>query len=282
MIKKILVALDPDDDTEIATGHAIDVARRHEASVTGLALIDVGEIAERVAGTGSAVYYAEQLRDQFTAESREKARELVSSFESSVREAGVEFGEQIEEGVPVERLKEDMKYHDLLVIGKEFHFFYPRPKEETRTLDEVVKEGVAPVLITGDALRSIDRVLVAYDGSPASARTLQRFAQLRPFGTDLRLEIVHVRGPSQKEKKESALLLDLASTYAEAHGFDHVETNSMFGDDPADRLTRYCDAEGVDLVVAGAHAVSRVQRWMFGSTTEALLAEHSVPLFVSH
>lgn len=283
MIRRILVALDPDEDTDRATRYAVEIARRQGAAVTGLALVDLDEIERRAAGEGiGSMYYAENLRDRLTTESRETARTLISAFETTVREANVPFAERIEEGVPVEWLREEMKVHDLLIVGKDPHFFYPRSGENERTLDRVVKKGVAPVLVTGGALEEIERVLVAYDGSLASARTLQRFVQLRPFGTSLEVELVHVRGSSQEEKEESARRLSAVGAYARAHEFERVEERSIFGDDPSDRLPRYVREREADLLVAGAHSVSRVRAWMFGSTTETLLREHETPLFVSH
>ena len=41
MIKKILVALDADSDTPVATRYAADIARRYAAEVTGLAVVDM-------------------------------------------------------------------------------------------------------------------------------------------------------------------------------------------------------------------------------------------------
>ncbi|MDE2996457.1 MAG: universal stress protein [Bacteroidota bacterium] len=40
MIKRILVALDPDSDSKVATQCAILIARQTEARITGLAVID--------------------------------------------------------------------------------------------------------------------------------------------------------------------------------------------------------------------------------------------------
>lgn len=44
MIKRILVALDPDNDTPVATRYAIRLAKRFDASVTGLAIVDKSNI----------------------------------------------------------------------------------------------------------------------------------------------------------------------------------------------------------------------------------------------
>ena len=57
MIKKILVALDPDMDTPVATRYAADIAQRHDAEVTGLAVVDMGSIEASSRGGGIGSMY---------------------------------------------------------------------------------------------------------------------------------------------------------------------------------------------------------------------------------
>lgn len=285
MIKRILVALDPDQDTPVATRYAAEVARRYDAEVSGLAVVDTGHIAREVGPGGAigATYYMEQSRQRKVDEAREAGQTLVADFDKAIEEAGVRHGERVEEGVPAERVIEDMKYCDLLVIGRTPHFFYDQPKRETHTLAKIVKRGVSPVLVAGDQYRAVERVLVAYDGSDPAARTLQRFAQLQPFGRELSVELVNVHGGDTKgASRRSELLLRLGCQFLTAHGFERVTETSMADGAPAERLLEQADRVGADLIVAGAHSVSAVRRMTFGSTTHTLLKTCTIPLFLFH
>ncbi len=206
MIKKILVALDADSDTPVATRYAADIARRYAAEVTGLAVVDMGSIeaSSRGGGIGS-MYYAEKIQANLTAEARSVARQLTKAFKEAMEEYGVAFDVQVEEGVPFERIVEDMKYHDLLVVGKVPHFFYSHPEEKTKTLVRIVKNSLGPTLVVPDAYRPVSRVLVAYDASNASARAMRRFVHLQPFGTELTLEILYVYDKGENEASQLAL-----------------------------------------------------------------------------
>ena len=279
MIKRILVALDPDSDTPVATRYAAEIALRHESSVVGLAVVDTGHIeaAGRGGGVGS-MYYAEKLKANLTDETRQKAGELVQNFRSAMRETGVPFTDVVEEGVPFRRIVEDMKYHDLLVVGREPHFFYGHPDEKTNTLAKVVKETSAPTLVVGKSHQPIGRIMVAYDGSAASARTVQFFAHLQPFGTDVDLDIVNVHSGNEDE---SRLIVRLMASYLETHGFE-VRQTSIRGDDTAKQISEYAAQSGADIVVAGAHAVSKIKRLAFGSATARLLTDCPKPLFLHH
>lgn len=280
MIKKILVALDPDTDTPVATQYATDIARRHGAEVTGLAVVDMGSIEADSRGGGiGSMYLVEKIQANLTSEARSVARELTDAFQTAMSDTSVAYDVRVKEGVPFQRIIEDMKYHDLLVVGKDPHFFYSHPDKKTKTLARVVKDTIAPTLVVPNTHRSVNRVLVAYDGSPASARSLRRFVHLKPFGTDLTLEILHV--DEKQVTAETELALQMAKEYVDAHGFN-ARVSSVTGHDPTQEIVAYSQTFEADMVVAGAHSVSKFTRLAFGSTTDSLLKNCPVPLFLDH
>lgn len=279
MIKKILVALDPDSDTPVATRYAVEIARRHDAEVTGLAVVDMGSIETSTRGGGiGSMYYAEQLHEKLTASARATAQELIEAFVREMEGTGIRHGELVQEGVPFRRIVEDMNYHDLLVVGRDPHFFYSHPEQRTETLARVVKETIGPTLVVGKSYRAIERVLIAFDGSHASARAMRRLVHLQPFGTDLKVHLVHIYEDAQAE---SELTLQLAQSYLRAHGFA-PQTMSIQGKAADERIVEYAEQFGADLVVAGAHSVSKLREVAFGSTTAALLKRCPVPLFLDN
>ena len=279
MIRRILVALDAASDTPHATRYALELARRHRAALTGLAVVDTGSIDADARGGGvGSMYYAEKLRDNLTEETRAKAREIIAEFEASVADQDVPYEVAVEEGVPFRRILEDMKYHDLLVVGREPHFFYGHPEQKTKTLGRVVKEATAPALVVGESTGKLENVMVAYDGSPAAARTAQYFLHLLPFGHEIHAELVHVHEGNQNE---SELMLNLLGAYYNKHGL-RVRKTSMRGDRPAELIADHAVKSNFDVVVAGAHSVSKIKEWAFGSTTASLLASCPRPMFLYH
>lgn len=284
MIKKILVALDPDQDTSVATRYAIEFASKDHIRLTGLAVVDTHQITAEVGAGGlGTIYYQDSLRQHLSSEARKTAKNLVLSFVEAVERANLYHSEQVEEGVPFERIIEDMKYHDLLIIGKSPHFFYSKPERKDKTLARVVKRGVAPVLIVSTEYTQVNRILLAYDGSDASARTMQRFAQLQPFGNEVEIDIIHVRaGETGEQVDESELLVGLAADFMEAHGFRKIKKLSLPEGPVDERLLDYIRHGAIDLVVAGAHSVSAMRRITFGSTTHAFLDDGNTALFLFH
>lgn len=283
MIKRILVALDPDSDTPVATKYAIRLAKKFDASLTGLALVDIEHIYSSAGGGGiGTIYYAEMLREHMTKANREEATRLLDEFEKAMEKAGLKHFEIMEEGVPFERIIEDMKYHDLLVVGRESHFFYNKPKQETDTLAKVVKHGVAPTLVVSNIYHEVNRVMVAFDGSAAAARTLQSFVHLLPYGRTPVVELVHVpEGRSEEQIEEANLILRLAESYLRVHEFSDVNKHILKKGDSSSKLLEWARESGPDLILLGAHSVSAIKRIAFGSTTHAMITESEIPLFLS-
>ena len=277
MIKRILVALDMESDTPVATRYAVEIGKRYQARLTGLAVVDMGSIeASSIGGGIGTMYYADKLREQLTDDAREKALALTEQFARDSK--GVEHIEMVEEGVPFKRIVEDMKFHDLLVVGDDPHFFYSHPKSRTDTLTHVVENTIGPTLVVNETYREVRRVLVAYDGSSESARAMRRFATLAPFGTDLNVTVVMVH---DGDVEATRFLLSQASSYLEAHGFS-VTTSAMEDKDAQQAILTATRTSEADLIVAGVHTKRTLTGKKLGHITEHLLKDTEIPVFMDH
>jgi len=283
MIKRILVALDPDVDTPIATQYAIKLARDVDASLTGLAVVDVSNIyPTSYAGGMENTHYARGLWEELSEETRKVAAKLLDEFKTSAETAGVKYTAIKREGASFDRIIDGMKYHDLLVAGRDSRFFYNEPDRETKTLAKVVKDGVSPTLVISGPYKEIDRVLIAFDGSAPAARSLKSFVQLQPFGRTLNVELIQVLGKESEEALSMArTTLELAENYLVAHGFSQISKNILHSNSPGDAILAHQEKTDADLIVLGAHSVSAIRRVTFGSTTHQLITQTETPLFLS-
>ena len=284
MIRRILVALDPSPDTIIATEYAIDIAQKNHAAVTGLAVIDEGKIAAEAAGSGIGVmYYSELLKRHLDEETRDISKRLIDEFNQRIDDTDIEHTFSIKDGVPFDRIIEDMKVHDLVCIGRTPNFFYSNPEPEVKTLTKIVRNATIPIVIAGNEYRSIRKVMIAYDGSPAVIRAMQSMVHLQPFGELESCILVYVRqSDRESEKKDSDLLLSLAAGYLEDHDVKNVEISNLSKGDVADKLILTADQKEIDLIVAGTHSEFPWYKLAFGSTVERLLEEDIRPVLVYH
>ncbi|MFN1834153.1 universal stress protein [Balneola sp. MJW-20] len=283
MIKRILVALDLDNDTPIAIRYAISLAERFDASISGLAIVDTGHIDSTVGvGPIGTMYYAQQLHNHLTEEARTRAGELLETFEQLVSKSGVKHSELMEEGVPFERIQEDLKFHDLLIIGRETHFFYNRPSRDTNTISRLVKNSSGPVLVVTPDYLHIDHVIVTHDGSVAASRALQWLVQLQPFGNDITIDILNVcEGKNSQAEEQSRLIMHLTSDYLRHHGYERISQVSLPKGNTGEVILEYIQKSGANLITLGAHSMAAIRRITFGSTTHKLVMESPIPLLLS-
>jgi nucleotide-binding universal stress UspA family protein len=284
MTKRLLVALDLDEDTPIATQYAIQIASAADGEITGLALVNTDAIKSDTIGGGiGSMYYAEKRRRELSEEVEAKAQTLLRRFADIVLEAGVRYNDgRIDAGDPVQAIIEEMKTHDLLVAGHESHFYYADPEQRTHALAQIVEAGAAATLVVESDMVPVRKALVAYDGGLAAARTLQKFAHLSPFGVEIEVEIVHIRDNNEDARIHSETLLRQAQEYLGAYGYAPITTTSLVGGSPRERILSHCAECGAHLIVAGAYSKSGLKKWFFGSTAKALIEESEVPLFLYH
>jgi nucleotide-binding universal stress UspA family protein len=281
MIKRIVVALDPSEDTSVAIQYSIRLAKRFQASLSGLAVVDVSNIPFN-AGIGALdmEYYGEEIWEGLTRETKEVATRLLETFQNEVEKAGVRHRKVKREGASWERIVEETKYHDLLVIGRDSRFFYNEPQRDTKTLAKVVKNGVSSTLVVTDEYRDVERVMVAYDGSAAAARSLKSFIHLLPYGKDIEIDLVYVREGTDS-MKGSVYAIDQAAEYLKEHNFRYIQKVVIHRGVPSNTLLELQKERKPDLILIGAHSVSALRRVTFGSNTHTMITQTDTPLFLS-
>ena len=147
------------------------------------------------------------------------------------------------------------------------------------SLDKLLKEAVTPVFgipeetpFTTEPNRKI-KILIAFDGSPLSARAMQRFANL--INPDL-YEITILNASANREEGEN--LLNKAVEYLAAHNIKNVNTAWMDGEVIEIIESGYYDS--MDGFVVGAHARKGVFDFLVGSLTKYLVRKAEKAVFI--
>lgn len=277
MIKKILVGIADSTYTASATRHAIEVAQRCGASLTGVSILDVAGIRKEAAsvpvGGGG---YASDLQAVAFEDATKSIDEAVDTFVRLSDEAGVPAEFHKVGGTPAQEFIERSKYHDLMVCGLRRlfeHGVLPEPKNE---LAKLVAAGVRPIIATASQYREIKKVLIAYSNSVESAKTMRRFTQMSPLiAPNAEVQIVSF---GKKSSDGPAALLE-ARGYMQAHGIEPV-INFAEGS-PRTGVLEQAEKWDADMIVIGNSAKSLVRRQTFGETALHTISNAEVPLFLS-
>lgn len=276
MIKKILLGIGGTPCTAVAIQHAVGLAKRFEAEITGVTVLDL----ERLTTVRLAQEETIPAAMHRVILTRDRVEEAISAFESACATEGIKYQVKQEENEASFDLMSSLaRYHDLMLFGLRSIFEYnvsivdlsiEEPKD---TLARLIAAGVRPIVAVSDTFRPIQKVLIAYSGSMESAKTMKRFVQMRLW-PDAKLKIVTFQGSEEKARQ----LLNDASEYCRAHGY-HVEHESNAGP-PKDLLLPLATQWQADMIVLGNSAGHLLKKRLLGETALHIIRNADRPLFL--
>lgn len=274
MYKRILVALSGTPFTPVAVRYAVDLATRHGASLTGVALRDTSRVHD-VGGIpigGSAAAMA--MADARTQEIETRIDTEIHQFELRCKHAGLQPRIVRRSEETTHLLTDLWRYHDLTVIGLRGLFEYGVVRNPNDVVARLIARRVRPILAVAREHRPIRRVLVAYNGSMGSAGAFKSFvrAQLWP---DVEIKIVVFN-----RADEAGTLLEGAAEYCAAHGYQ-VQTERVSCESPRHEVLVHAAACKADLVVMGSRSKIHVLDHILGSVTKQVLQNAEIPVFLT-
>jgi nucleotide-binding universal stress UspA family protein len=282
MLKRILVPLDPSPYTDAAIEVACFIAKRRDAVLTGLVVLDIPGIEKSIGPMPvGAIHYAEVLEKRKIKEAEDRIKKLIEKFKKKCSKEGVVHKESEFQGSPSERILMESVYYDAVVVGMRTFFDFETEEESFtgHSIEKFLGETITPIYAIPKDFRMSDaknlkyQTLIAYDGSLLSARALQRFAQLAlPEAMDITIIT------SQQDKETAEYLLDHAGEYLESHGFNRI--NKVW---TKDNIIHTVDKEyfnQTDLFVVGAHSKRGLFDFMIGSLTRHLLSVEKKPVII--
>ncbi|MCP4070009.1 MAG: universal stress protein [Phycisphaeraceae bacterium] len=272
-LKRLIVALGGSEYMESAVAEACQIARRNDAEIVGIAVMDetlVDPAESAPIGGGAA---AMELRKDRTAAVEAGMNEAIATFTRMVEEAGIPHRAERFFGDAQEALSDALRLADLAIIGIRHAFDYGTIAHADDFLGRVARASGRPILAMTTPARPIDRVVVAYDGSTASADALRAFGVLNGFSPSM-VRVVHCR----EDGVDSDRLLEEAATYLRLHGHE-TETLALDGS-PTDAVLDHAEAWNADLVVMGAVGRRGLSRLFLGDTASRTLGRSGIPLLI--
>ncbi len=274
----MLVCLEGSPSSGDAVSLAIHMARAMGATLFGLAIVDEPGIkAGTPMGIGGSSY--KQQRDTALLKDAElRADEWLERFGAECDAAGVKSTVSKRQGRPSAVILEESQNHDLSIVAREMNFRFETDELDRQTRGKVLHGARKPVMIVPQGVTRIQgAVLIAYDGSSASKRALNSFADSGlAAGRALHVMTVGDVGATAWEVANVAVQsLKDRGLPAELHNVVSILTI-------ADAILGLRTKLGAGMIVMGAYAHSRIKELVWGSVTQELLEKSGVPLFLHH
>lgn len=178
---------------------------------------------------------------------------------------------------------------DLIVVGRRAHGLLDRIADAETTL-QVIRSSTIPVLAVSSDYGSVHNIVVATDFSVPSARAASAAVEL--LGRSGTVYLVHVEPPVELLPDgfalvgESQLAGDIATAFQEfvrslnAPSGVTVETAVLNGK-PVPAILEFAERVGAEMIVAGSHSHSRIERFFLGSVSTGLVRRADCPVLVA-
>jgi len=268
-IASIMVALDTGEAAARRVRLAADLARRFEATLTGVA-------ARKLPNPGPAADIA-AAQASYDDERDRLADELARASDVFQAGAGPDIRtgwRQAEDGAEAFLVRQ-ARGTDLIVVGRDA----PRAGHDAMVPDPgtVLMEAGRPVLVVPPGVERLDaaRIVIAWKDAPEARRAMS--AALPFIGRADKVFVATAGGEARFEGAEE--VSDLLCR----HGA-HVTTNLLDapGGEVAEAVLRFAKREDADLVVMGGYGHSRLREWLFGGVTRDILRTSPLCCLMSH
>ena len=268
MYKRLLVACDASEGSQIAVVHAAILAKKLGAELSALWV------------RGSLPHYPETIDE--VAQEEESAREFFADIKTKLNTVasveGVTFQAEMRAGHPAQQIVAaalDLDI-DLIIVGSRGH---SRLWGELlgHTADRINENAPCSVLIVRSEREAARyrKMLVGYDGSDGADTALRHALNLaRQIGSDVRVLWIHESMPATEAEAEQKWALDFFETtlreriesVAKEHGVK-VEANYSIGN-VAQTLVLEAESGGFRLVVMGHRGQSGLWGKLLGGVAD--------------
>lgn len=276
MLQSILVGLDGSTYSMTAIELGIQWAKKFNALVVGLAIIDEPTIRkpEPVPIGGSS--WKHERDEKLVADARRKVEQFSRGFADQCHEAGVLWKLIEDVGIPSEQICYEAQRYDLVLLGKQTHYYFETQEYADETLSDVLKTSPRPVVIVPEKLGTGNSIVVAYDGSLQAARTLQAFQSLL-LDHSQEVHIITINANNAEAIRHA----DCAIDFLGFHGIK-AQRHMVTASSPAKAIIEQANQLKAGMIVMGAFGQPIIREFFFGSVTQIILKEMICPLFLYH
>lgn len=284
MFKSILLAVDASHYSEVCTRYALEHAKLLQARITGLSVLDRKEIAiiypYYYPTADFPPIFDESILEnsELIQRQKEHAEEVLARIGEECRKEEIPFNREIREGLVPEVILEEAQCCDLLYLGQRGAGAQYSTGLLGSNLESVVRRSQLPVIVTPHMYRTLQQILVCFDGSEYALRALRmavQFAASCPKGSiQIRLLVVHDNEQTARQ------IVETACKYLTAYQIPDIFLHRK--GDPAEQIIECMTQENTDLVAMGAYGHSRIRELVLGSTTETILRKINRAVLLHH
>jgi nucleotide-binding universal stress UspA family protein len=278
MVKTILIPTDGSEYGKTAIDYGIYIAKRIEAQLIGLHVVDIGlmqgPVFSDISGSIGLPPYQEFL-PVIEAGLDERAEVILKAFREQCEAAGLHPEARKTIGIIDETIIEEGKKTDWILLAQRGeHFHLAKGGILGSTAELVVRNSGKPVLVTPAKYQDVESMALAYDGSPPAHNALKLAVNLSEKAA-WPLTIICIT----EEQAVADKLHHKIEAYLEPFQID-CEILTIHGKENREIL-KFIQEGSVELMVMGAYGHNRLRELLVGSTTSDVIRKSKIPVLLT-
>ncbi len=278
MIKRILIPLDKTAYTDTAIEYGCYFAKKLDAELTGIAVLDIPGIEKSVGPVpAGASYSAWKLRQAKKQEETDLIKELLKNFKKKCKSEGVRHRESKDQGYPSEIIIQKAMFFDFMIVGIKTSYEYSTTSKPGPSFEKIIESSVTPILAVPDRYKPLDNCnpILAFNGSLPAARAMHRFTSLFA-GNYAKMKLTVFS--SEEDSEKANFHLDHAERYLKTHGFKDMK-KVWSQKDKIDEFEEKYYLES-DLFILGMHSKRIIADFFIGSLGKYILGKGAKPVLL--
>jgi nucleotide-binding universal stress UspA family protein len=277
MIRSLLIGLDGTDDSNAVVELGIGWARRFDALLVGLGIVDEpGILSAEAARFAGGHHWHAGIPTPLLSHARHKTEQMLQQLARRCEEVGVSCLTLQDVGAPFEQILLEAQCYDLILLGQQTHFCYGCEAAPDETLGKVLPKSPRPVVAVPKVLGSGESIIIAYDGSLPAARALYAF-EASGLGSSREVHVVSVG----TDHKDAACCAERAVHFLRLHGIGAAAHAVETCAPTSEVILRKISSLEAGLLVMGAYGRSALREFFLGSVSRTLLKESPIAVFCS-
>jgi nucleotide-binding universal stress UspA family protein len=283
MIKKILIPTDGSANSLTALEYGIYVARKLNAALIGLYVLDVnliqGPMLTDISGSVGMPPY-DGFFDAIETSLNEKADFILKDFQQRCQKSGInaEVKKTIGKISPI--IVEEAQSADLILMAKKGEHFHLKEGGLLGSVAEaVIRNSGKPVLVTPETFLEIESMGLAYDGSGSASKALELSLELSEQAV-WPMTVVIITSDAKKAAALSAQVEEMNQKDPDEPPIADCAIITLSGKEP-DEIIKFIREGAVELMVMGAYGHNRLRELLLGSTTSHVIRKSPIPVLLT-
>ena len=277
MIKNILFGVDGSPCGETARAYAFDLARRLDARLEAVHVVDSRMLEFPLVGPQPGVIgwnpgAVNGLQEALRARGEALLREVSARGE----QAGVPVVATLEFGHPAQIFCEIQTRTELVVLGRQGEHSKDAPDITGSTMERFIRRASRPCLVTPAEFRPVAKILAGVDGSASAARALHEAVEL---ANALHLPLV-ILAVAEREGDLPLAQKNALEAHSLARAHDCAAAAVTAVGAPATRILEKAEETGCNLVVLGSHGHGWIYDRLIGSAAAHVVSRGLLPVML--